>query len=102
MATKAKTYPYAVMYNDNTHVIYELTNTSYEVLCNALTEEKRGVIIPDVGVLILDDVRAVIKQKVEVEAKETTPAADAVLSPEEMAWVMQYRDMVDQSKGGYN
>jgi hypothetical protein len=103
MATKPKTYPYAVMYNDNTHVIYELTNAEFKVLSEAFEAQALSVIIEDIGILMLGDIRAVIKQKVEVEKpQEVTPAADPTLSPEEMAWVMQYRDMVQSGKDGYN
>jgi hypothetical protein len=100
MATKPKTHPYAVMYKDNTHVIYELTNAHYDTICKGLVENKSGVVLTDIGVLMLGDVRAVIKQK---PPEETTPvtAADPTLSPEEMEWVLQYREMTGRT-GEYN
>lgn len=102
MATKPVTHLYVVMYKDLTNVNYELTAAQYDTICKGLIEGKAGVVLPNVGVLMLADIRAVVKQKVEPEAPPV-PAADTTLSPDELAWLMQYRDMVESStKGEWN
>lgn len=101
MATKPKTDLYVVMYKDLTNVNYELSAAEFKSLSECIAAGDKSVILKDIGVLVLDDVRAVIKQKPIEEAPAPTPAADPNLTPEEMAWVQQYRDMVESSKGGY-
>jgi hypothetical protein len=85
------------MYKDQSLYNFDLTLYAYEVLSKGLQDGKHGVILPEIGVLVLDDIRAVIKQKV----KEETPVegANPALSAEEMMWVEQYRRAVQE--GGY-
>lgn len=89
MATKPKTHPYAIMYNDNTHVIYEITTGDYSAICMALVNEKPAVSLSsDVGVITLKDVRAVVKQKIEQEpATSINESAEPPMSAEEKEWV---------------
>lgn len=98
MATKPKTHPYAVMYKDNTHVIYELSAAEFKLLKDATVRGLYAVDLEEVGVLVLGDIRAVIKQKVE-EKPSPVQGADPVLSPEELAFMEQYRELFE--KGGY-
>lgn len=99
MATKPKTRLYVVMYNDHTNINYELTAAQFKLLSEAITDgDKRGVLLEGVGVLVLEDIRAVIEQIVE-EKPTPVQGADPVLSPEEIAFMEQYRELFE--KGGY-
>lgn len=102
MATKPKTDLYVVMYKDLTNVNYELSAAEFKIFTEAIASGDKAVVLKDIGVLVLEDVRAVIKQKPIEEDPAPTPAADPSLTPEEMAWVLQYRDMVQTGKDGYN
>lgn len=91
MATEAKRYPYVIMYNDLSNVMYELTKKEFDTLAAAVAEGKNGIVIPDIGVLVLKDVRSVIRQI--VEEPEATESADPPVTPEELQWIKNWREL---------
>lgn len=53
---------YAVTYNDMSYVTYDLTDEHYNLLATALSNGMHGIHLPDFGILITKDIRAVVKQ----------------------------------------
>lgn len=75
--------PYAIYYIDGTYMVYDLNADDYQMLSNALVDGLKAVIIKDVGVFKLMEVRSVVKQKPEPKAAVSAPPE---MNAEEAQW----------------
>lgn len=78
MAYKKVRIPYAVYYNDGTYMVYEFNEDDYKAVSLALLNAQSAVLIQDVGIFKLGDIRSIIKQKPEPKAaKSAVPDMDS-------------------------
>ena len=86
MAYKKVRLPYAIYYNDGTYMVYEFNEDDYKAVTLDLTNEQAAVVIQDVGIFKLGDVRSIIKQKPEPKvAKSAAPE----MNSEDAEWYAQ-------------
>lgn len=91
MARRGKTKPYAVYYKDGSYLIYDLTKKDYEELKRALLylpnpelEYRRlDTVELSIGILKLEDIRAVILQR-PVQMNE---AANPPMPVQDQVWI---------------
>lgn len=97
MASPKKRTPYAVVRDDNTYVIYDLTKDDYEHLSNSLVSEAKFCKL-SIGILKLSDIRSVIEQKPEPKAKKEkqletgTPDLDVTA----IAWLKEQERLAEE------
>lgn len=104
MATKAKTQLYMILYKDGYQLFLELTKAQFDDLNDAIVNDRRGIIFPEIGSLVLSDVRSVIRQ-VPAEPETLPEAADPVLSREELEFVRGWKQAgfdIMPKEGAYN
>ncbi len=94
MPSPKKRYPYAIVRNDNTYNVYDLTKDDYKLLVDMLIEEEGHVpyVELSIGIIRVDDIRSVIEQKPEPVQKEDKPALPP-MSQEERTWYNQLKEM---------
>lgn len=90
MATKPKTQLYMILYKDAHQLYLELTKAQVDELNDAIVEGKRGIVFPEIGALVLSDVRSVIKQN-PIEPEPLPEAADPILTREEIEFVRGWK-----------
>lgn len=92
MPTPAKKYPYAIVRNDNSYNVYDITRADYGKIKEGLLENKTYTEI-SIGLLRLDDIRSVIEQKEEVVQQTEEKPALPPMSPEERTYYNQLKEM---------
>ena len=78
--------PYLISYKDLSNVLYYFTEDEVERLFRC-TEKKHPCIIPGFGLLVTEDIRAIVLQLVTDEEPEDNPSYDPELSDEDKDWV---------------
>lgn len=102
MATPQKRRPYAIIRDDSSFVIYELTKDDYETLSNSLVSEYKFCKI-SIGTFKLTDIQAVVEQKPEPKAKEKpletgTPDLDVTA----IAWLNEQKRIQEEFDNAYS
>jgi hypothetical protein len=94
MPSPAKKKPYAIIREDNTFVVYDLSKLDYQYLTECLFEDKKYCGL-EIGIISLKDIRAIVLQKeTPKEEKEKplesgNPGMDAVT----LHWLKQQEEM---------
>lgn len=86
MAYKKVRLPYAIYYNDGTYMVYDFNEDDYKAITLAMESDRHTVVIAEVGVLKLGDIRSIIKQKPEPKAPKS---AAPEMNSEEAEWYAQ-------------
>lgn len=71
---------YGITYNDMSYMTVELTDDEYQAVSKGLMDGARGISMEGTGVLLLKDVRSVLKQ---IPLPEENPSYTPDLSEEE-------------------
>lgn len=102
MATPKKKYPYAIIREDNSYNVYDLTKDDYETIKMGLFTKKSYVEI-SMGLISLKDIRSVIEQKDEPKPKKEEKEANPPMSVEEVRWYNQLKEMgiFDEEEGDF-
>lgn len=107
MPTPKKKKPYAVIREDGTYVVYDLNSDQFNAMIVAIMGEMKHVLVPDIGLIGLKDVRDVIEQREEMKTKPKekekeepkqlqsgNPEMDAM----SLAWLKQQQEELDEWK----
>jgi hypothetical protein len=86
MATPKKTKPYAIYYNDGSYMIYDLTQEDFDMLSTCIQDSPTSAIELSIGIIVLKDVRSVIRQKPPEKPKKNEGTAPD-LTAEEIEWM---------------
>lgn len=76
---------YAVMYTDGTYMTYEFTEEDYNLIALTMCSDQR-VAVTSLGILVLTDIRSIIKQKPQEQPAESESAYPNI-DQESRAWI---------------
>lgn len=106
MATPKKQYPYAIIKDDGSYAVYDLTRDEYDRIKEGIFNNRSAIEL-SMGIIRLSSVYAVIKQKpqpeIPVTPKSLAEGDPTFLTEEEKQWLQMVRENgLDPEYGGYN
>jgi hypothetical protein len=88
MGTKRQhKFPYVINYDNSSHMLLELKQEEFKKLADAVTYNRPGVVIEDIGLVMTSGIRSIIKQKPQPKPKQEEGALPDGLTAEDVAWL---------------